>query len=288
MFGYIRVNKPELKVKEFEIYNAVYCGLCREMGKSYGIFSKFCLSYDMTFVSLLSLALIDGCDGYEQIRCRVNPLKKCTYCKNDSKAQSLAAAAGVALTDMKVLDNIEDSLFFKSLFFRFLRLFTKRWSKKAFLKYPELKTIIEDYHNGQKKAESTPDCPLDAAAEPTAEAVGRILKMLSVDEKYDFVLERMGYCLGKWVYLCDVADDIEKDMKKGNFNPLLCDLPKGEAPKKYAEQRLVPVMNTCFTECASYSELLEIKKYKPILDNILYEGLKERQKLIFNKEKCKK
>ena len=52
MFGYIRVNKPELKVKEFEIYNAVYCGLCREMGKSYGIFSKFCLSYDMTFVTV--------------------------------------------------------------------------------------------------------------------------------------------------------------------------------------------------------------------------------------------
>ena len=287
MFGYIRVNKPELKVKDFEIYNAVYCGLCREMGKTYGVFSKFCLSYDMTFVSLLSTALEDGCGQYEQKRCRVNPLKKCTYCKNDSGTQSLAAAASVALTDMKVLDNIEDSSFFKGLPFRFLRLFTKRWSKKACLKYPSLKKIIEEYYNGQKRVESDPDCCIDMAAEPTALAVSKILKMVSNNPKYDFVLERMGYCLGKWVYLCDVADDFLKDLKKEQFNPLTSQLPKGEGPLKFAEQRLVPLMNNCFSECAGYSELLEIKKYKPILDNILYEGLKVRQKQIFDKSSCK-
>jgi hypothetical protein len=281
------VNKPEMKVKEFEIYNAIYCGLCREMGKSYGMLSKFCLSYDMTFVSLLCAALTEGCDGYERKKCRVNPLKKCTYCKNDRETQSLAAAAGVVLTDMKVLDNIEDSGFFKSLFCRFLRVFTKRWSKKAYKKYPELKNIVEDYVLGQREAENDPECGLDKAAEPTARAVSRILKLIPTDEKYKFVLERMGYCLGKWVYLCDVADDLVKDIKKHNFNPLIKDIPKDAEPLKFAEQRLTPILNTCFSECATYSELLEIKKYKPILDNILYEGLKERQKLIFQKENCK-
>lgn len=287
MFGYIRVNKPEMKVKEFEIYNAIYCGLCREMGKSYGMLSKFCLSYDMTFVSLLCAALTDGCDGYERKKCRVNPLKKCTYCKNDRETQSLAAAAGVVLTDMKVLDNIEDSGFFKSLFCRFLRVFTKRWSKKAYKKYPELKNIVEDYILGQREAENDPECGLDKAAEPTARAVSRILKLIPTEEKYKFILERMGYCLGKWVYLCDVADDLEKDVKKHGFNPLIKELPEDADLKKFAEERLNPIMNTCFSECATYSELLEIKKYKPILDNILYEGLKERQKLIFQKENCK-
>ena len=98
--------------------------------------------------------------------------------------------------------------------------------------------------------------------------------LIETDEKYKFVLERMGYCLGKWVYLCDVADDLKKDIKKGNFNPLTKELPKGTDPIKFAEQRLTPIMNNCFIECSTYSELLEIKKYKPILDNILYEGLK--------------
>ena len=135
LFGYIRVHKPEMKVKDFEIYNAVYCGLCRKMGKTYGMLSKFSLSYDMAFVSLLESALSDEFHGFEQKKCRVNPLKTCTYCKRDSESQELASAAGVALTDMKVLDNICDSTFFKSLFYRFLRLFTKQWSKKAYKKY---------------------------------------------------------------------------------------------------------------------------------------------------------
>ncbi len=286
MFGYIRVFKPEMKVKEFEIYNAVYCGLCREMGKSYGVLAKFCLSYDMAFISLLSSALTDGCDGYEQKKCRVNPLKKCTYCKNDSQTQSLSAAAGVALTDLKVLDNISDSGFLKSVGYRFLRIFTKRWSQKAYKLYPELKEIIGQYAKGQQDAESDRECSLDKACEPTAKAVSRILQLVPTQEKYKFVLERMGYCLGKWVYLCDVADDLLKDIKRRNFNPLIRELPQHDEPLKFAEERLTPIMNTCFSECATYSELLEIKKYKPILDNILYQGLKERQKQIFHKEKC--
>ncbi len=287
MFGYIKVFKPEMKVKEFEIYNAIYCGLCRHMGRTYGVLSKFCLSYDMTFVSLLNAALQEDQDGFEQKKCRVNPLKKCTYCKNDGDIQDLAAAAGVVLTDMKVLDNIHDSGFLKSLLYRILRIFTKRWSKKAYKKYPELQDIVQQYSDAQFSAEVNAECSLDKAAEPTAKAVSRILMLLKTDEKYKFVLERMGYCLGKWVYLCDVADDLEKDIKKKNFNPLIKELPKNSDPLRFAEERLTPIMNNCFIECATYSELLEIKKYKPILDNILYEGLKYRQKQIFLKENCK-
>ena len=284
MFGYIKVHKPEMKVKDFEIYNAIYCGLCRNLGKTYGVLSKFSLSYDMAFVSLLETALSDEFYGYERKRCRVNPLKKCTYCKNDEKFHSLAAAAGVALTDIKVLDNIADSGFVKSLFYRFLRVFTKQWAKKSYRKYPELEKITLEYFNSQQNAESDPDCSLDKAAEPTAKAVSSILSMIECEEKYKFILERMGYCLGKWVYLCDVADDLAKDLKKHRFNPLIKELQNDTDPKAFAEQRLVPILNTCFVECSTYSELLEIKKYKPILDNILYEGLKNAQLKIFDKE----
>ena len=287
MFGYIKVHKPEMKVKEFEIYNAIYCGLCRKMGKTYGILSKFSLSYDMAFVSLLQTALSDSFDGYERKRCRVNPLKKCTYCKNDGDFHSLAAAAGVALTDMKVRDNIVDSGFVKSFFCRFLRLFTKRWSKKAYRNYPKLKQITDEYFESQQSAERNLECGLDQAAEPTAKAVSSILSLIECEEKYKFVLERMGYCLGKWVYLCDAADDLEKDIKKRRFNPLIKDLPANAEPLKYAEERLTPILNTCFVECSTYAELLEIKKYKPILDNILYEGLKNAQQRIFIEETAK-
>ncbi len=284
MFGYIKVHKPELKVKDFEIYNAVYCGLCRKLGKTYGALSKFSLSYDMTFVSLLQASLSEEFYGYERKRCRVNPFKKCTYCKSDSDSHSLAAAASVALTDMKVRDNIADCRFFKSLCYRFLRLFTKCWSKKAYRDFPELEKITDEYFKSQQLAENDPHCGLDQAAEPTALAVSQILSLIECEEKYKFVLKRMGYCLGKWVYLCDVADDLEQDIKLHRFNPLIKELPNNTEPLKFAETRLVPILNTCFVECSTYSELLEIKRFKQILDNILYEGLKNAQLKIFTEE----
>ena len=33
MFGYIKPFKPELKVREFDTYQAFYCGLCRQLCK---------------------------------------------------------------------------------------------------------------------------------------------------------------------------------------------------------------------------------------------------------------
>ena len=57
MFGYIRTDTPELRVKENEYYKAVYCGLCRAQGKCTGQCSRMTLSYDMAFLALLRLAV---------------------------------------------------------------------------------------------------------------------------------------------------------------------------------------------------------------------------------------
>ena len=36
MFGYIIVNKAEMKFKEFDVYHSYYCGLCRKLKEKYG------------------------------------------------------------------------------------------------------------------------------------------------------------------------------------------------------------------------------------------------------------
>lgn len=53
MFGYVTVNKPEIKFKDFDVYRSFYCGLCRELRERYGIPGQISLTYDMTFVVLL-------------------------------------------------------------------------------------------------------------------------------------------------------------------------------------------------------------------------------------------
>ena len=81
MFGYIRPKKSELLVREYEVYRGVYCGVCRELGDSYGLLSRLALSYDSTFYALLLLSLqSDGCPGFSRRHCVANPLKKCTFC----------------------------------------------------------------------------------------------------------------------------------------------------------------------------------------------------------------
>lgn len=56
MFGYLQIQKSELLVRESEAYKAVYCGLCRQMGKDYSVFTRFTLSYDCTFYAMLLMS----------------------------------------------------------------------------------------------------------------------------------------------------------------------------------------------------------------------------------------
>lgn len=58
MFGYVVLNKPEIKFKDFDMYRSFYCGLCRELRERYGISGQITLSYDMTFVILLLSAFM--------------------------------------------------------------------------------------------------------------------------------------------------------------------------------------------------------------------------------------
>ena len=57
MFGYVRLFKPNITMGEYEQYKGIYCTLCKRLGKRYGVASRFTLSYDMTFLALLEMAL---------------------------------------------------------------------------------------------------------------------------------------------------------------------------------------------------------------------------------------
>ena len=51
------LNKPEMKFREFDLYQAYYCGLCRSLKERYGKRGQITLSYDMTFLALLLIFL---------------------------------------------------------------------------------------------------------------------------------------------------------------------------------------------------------------------------------------
>ena len=59
MFGYIIVNKAEMKFREFDVYHSFYCGICRELKRKYGVCGQISLSYDMTFLAILLTGLYE-------------------------------------------------------------------------------------------------------------------------------------------------------------------------------------------------------------------------------------
>ncbi len=268
MFGYIRADKPELKVKEFEMYKAVYCSLCRNLGKSYGLLSRFTLSYDFTFLALLNMALTDGCDGIERKRCAFNPLKKCNYCKN-SEGLKMPSAAAMIMLYYKIKDNIRDEKYFKKLGALCLLPIFAGAHKKAAKQYPIIEQAVSEYIAEQTTLENAACTELDKAADPSAKVLSQILMCCSEDETQKRILERLGYCIGRYIYLLDAACDLEDDIKHNSYNVLKF----GDIQN--AKERVKPQLYFCINEAAKAFELLDIKKYKSILGNIIYLGLEE-------------
>lgn len=278
MFGYIKVEKGELLVREYEAYKSVYCALCKQLGKDYSIFARFILSYDCTFYGLLIMALDRSCDGFEQKRCVCNPLKKCTYCKTDSDCLSKAAALSVISSYYKILDDIQDSGFIKKTALKIVKPFFSHWRKKAEKRYPEIDLAVKTMLNKQFEAEKIENCLLDEACEPTAEMLATVLSLEGKDEKQQRILHQMGYGLGRFIYLADAVDDYKKDSEKGNFNPFnSIKENKFEIMKNNLSQALAMTFD-------AYN-LLETVDFKGITDNIIIKGLPKVQEEILKKVK---
>ncbi len=278
MFGYVRANKAELRIKEYETYKAVYCTLCKRLGREYGLFMRLTLSYDLTFVALLCLAQSEGCSPVRAGRCVVNPLKKCRFFDQSDQAFGFSAAAAVILLYYKLVDDAADERGIKRLLCRIAKTFIKPSHKKAARLFPELESAVSECRSEQAKAEAKPECSLDEAAEPSAVMLGKTAVMTGPPGS-ERALYRMGYCVGKWLYLIDAVDDYEKDVKSGRFNPFA-----GKADGAVKEYAL-PLLNNCFTEAAAAYNLLEIRRFGGILENIMFLGFKEVQKTVIKKEK---
>ena len=269
MFGYVKPYKPELRVRELEEYKAVYCGLCRELGQSFGLFARFTLSYDFAFLAMLKTALD------EEIRpetcrraCIAHPFgKRACVCENP--AMAFAARAAMISVYYKLEDDMADEGFLKRIAAAALMPFARRARKKA-MAFEDGRTAdaAAAEMTAAQKALEKESCPLpDAAAEPTAKFIAALMKGCAASPEQSAVLERFGYLLGRFVYLCDALDDLEDDRRRRRYNPFL-----------YAEgEAAIAAKNALFLTTAELSDdfdLLVLHRYEGILENIVRIGLR--------------
>ena len=269
MFGYVKPYNPELRVRELEEYKAVYCGLCKQLGRSFGVFARFTLSYDFAFLAMLKTALDrEICPETERCACIAHP-----FCKRirvrENAAMQMAARAAMISVYYKLLDDREDEGFFRRIGAALLLPFAKRARRKAlaFADGAAADEAAAKMSAAQAQLEAEKCQIPDAAAEPTANFLVAVLKNCAATAEQAAVLERFGYLLGRYVYLCDALDDLEDDRRRGRYNPFL--YAGGEAA--------IAAKNALFLTTAELSDdfdLLELHRYEGILENIIRIGLR--------------
>lgn len=285
MFGYVRPFKSELLVREYDQYKAAYCQLCRALKEHYGRAASFTLSYDCTFYALLMLSTREARLSLHHGRCVMNPLKRCDFLESDEEAYHKAAALSVLLTYHKLRDNLEDDSFFKSLGSRLFLPFVSRKARKAAEEYPFLAQEAQKAMDGQRQAEENAG-GVDVCAEPTANLLAALFRELACDSLQGAALERFGYFLGRWVYLMDAADDLLDDLKEGAFNPFIPRLGlsgKTELTpqeRKAADQACNQTLNATAAQMLLAFNLVELRNFGPILENVVTKGLPEIQREI--------
>ena len=221
MLGYIRTDSPELRLRDGECYRAIYCGLCRQMGKCTGQCSRLSLSYDFAFLAVFRMSLTNEKMEFQKKRCLVHPFKKRNMAI-DSPSLAYCADASAILTYHKCRDDVNDEKGFKKLRALVASGFFSRAYRRAKRRHPTLDSTVSSLLQKLRAYEK------DTTAPPSADAPASIFGNLMasvLSEGLEGVEARIaktfGRAIGHWIYLIDAADDYRDDLKSGSFNPFI-------------------------------------------------------------------
>jgi hypothetical protein len=290
MFGYIVPEKPEMKIKEYELFRAYYCGVCKSIGKRLGQLERFTLNYDSAFLAVLLSAAAGERIKVQRMRCVAHPVEK-RHIIRDSAIIDYASDFNILLAYYNLQDKRRDDggLVPVSAMAVLHRVF-----KKLRKKYAQKCDIIEMRLNELVQLEKAGCDSMDRAAEPFAKLMEEVTayEPLCTEEKHDRTLRWIGYNLGKWIYLLDAFDDLEKDIKAGSYNPLIFQYKyKGGDLAEFRTQIRDKVefnLTYSLNEISRAFELLDVKANKEILENIIYMGMLRKTEKILGTGSCSK
>ena len=294
MFGYIRPHTPDLKVRENELYRAVYCGLCREMGRVTGQVSRLTLSFDFVFLCLVRAMATGEVFTSSTGTCIAHPIKKHQYIESCAPL-SYCAAAAAYLTEGKIRDDISDEGGFKRMAavclspaaVRMTRLADKNTDasplkNKIDEKLMELSAL-------EKEGCTSIDRPAEVFGELTAE-----LFSYGLPEREARICAEIGRGVGRFIYVCDACDDLCEDSKKHRFNPIMTLGGDGVFEEKDGKlfltkdfaDAMLTATNLSLHRCAAAAELLcdeSPSDAAAIIRNIIYLGMPEMMKKIISR-----
>ena len=273
MFGYISVNKAEMKFRVFDIYQSYYCGICRDLKRKYGVCGQISLSYDMTFLAILLTGLYEPATVQGSCKCIAHPFER--HATRNNIFTEYAADMNVLFAYYKCQDDWEDEK--KLLKYAYGRLLEGKAGKLKAIYADKIRTInllMQDFSDAEKES--------NADIDALAGLFGRVMAEMIVAKEDEWAenLRRLGFFLGKFIYLCDAYEDVEEDIRKGTPNPLKL---------RYAsldfEEECRTILMMMISECCKEFEKLPILENVEILRNILYSGVWGRYEAVREKRR---
>lgn len=267
MFGYVRPLEPELKVREAASYKAHYCALCKAIGARYGLFARNLLSYDCTFLALLLCAREPVQKANREI-CVANPfVKKPVMPRNEMFGY--AAAVNVFMAYGKLEDDWRDD---KRLSALTGKAALSGAYKKAFSLHPGLGQAVRSGLSRLGSLESALCDIMDEASDAFGAMLAEVFAF-PADGRERPAMEWLGYNLGKWIYIMDAFDDIDKDYAKNRYNVLLRQFPGAPGVTRAASrERVYFNLTRSLSEAEKALSLLKLQSQQGLVQNILIDG----------------
>ena len=215
----------------------------------------------MTFVVLLLSGLYEPPTRKGKSRCAVHPLKAQPVRKNE--VTEYCADMNVILSYYKCMDDWQDER--KTFRYAYAALL-KNIGRKHMSGYPEKMRRIQEALSELSGLEKEGETDVDLVAGCSGRIMEEVLAFR--EDMWESSLRRMGFYLGKFIYILDAYDDVEKDAENGNYNPFL---------KKYKmegfEEEIRRMLVMMLSEACREFEKLPVIRYGDILRNILYSGV---------------
>lgn len=281
MFGYVIPDKQNMYIKDFNVFQAFYCGLCKTLGETGSQITRLCTNYDVTFYNVLIHSLANLDVKFERKLCVYNGKKKVVV-STDDLSKKMADIA-VMLVYYNAEDDVTDGK--KSRILIKWRLALRK--RKAAKRLPEIDEMMKKSFSSLNALEKQKCDSIDSVADTFATLMRDITRSLI---KTDDVIDTFTYNLGRLVYLLDAVDDVEKDQKKNRYNPLL--LNYGECTNKQDylvknADELSFLLKSTYNKMVGSYNAMNIVKYEGVLSNTVYLGIKmQMERLLKGEEKC--
>lgn len=275
MFGYVKPVNGELLVKEYELYKATYCGVCRAMKRHTGTLSNLTLSYDSVFLALVRMLYLDdehfSCSSR---RCIAHPAAKRPM-MDENPALVYTARAFAILTYYKMRDDLDDERGMRRVASLALQPISSHSKKRAAIS--ELEAVVAERLAKIRGLEDSGCDSVDKPASVFGELLGEIFAH-GLDPDKRLVPYTLGYHLGRFIYAADAAEDYEEDRRGGKYNPYVI----GYGGRPLNDENKETIKCALLLECKkieSAVNLLPTEKsamIENIIRNVIYLGLVKR------------